>query len=249
MKMNIHLKRNLGTGVVLLSALCLLLSAQPVLAAECLCADASSGDQASCSACVTFCGSSGRGGMEGYDGIGGEACSPEGRAIRRGGDPISPGSSSCGCLDGTTPPASGVTSVEGCCAACSTATTRAEGVLFNSVTRSCSAAAADEAVTDTAPPPPTRTPGEFGYVNPLGTTSLNTVINRVIRTVLGFVGALFLAMFVYAGVLYMTAGGDDKKVSAAKTTMVNAVLGILVISLAYSIISIVFETARQVRGG
>ncbi len=233
----------------LLSLICLLSFVQPALAAECVCADASSGDQASCSACVTFCGSSGRGGMEGYDGIGGEACSPEGRAIRRGGDPISPGSSSCGCLDGTTPPASGVTSVEGCCAACSNATTRAEGVLFNSVTRSCTATGSEPAVTDTAPPPPTRTPGEFGYVNPLGTTSLNTVINRIIRTVLGFVGALFLAMFVYAGVLYMTAGGDDKKVSAAKTTMVNAVLGILVISLAYSIISIVFETARQVRGG
>ncbi len=104
----------------------------------------------------------------------------------------------------------------------------------------------DEAAAD-APAP--RTPVEFGYQNPLGTTNLNTVINRIIKTALGFVGALFLAMFVYAGVLYMTAGGDAKKVDSAKKTMLNAVFGILIIATAYTIISLIFQTAGQVRGG
>lgn len=111
----------------------------------------------------------------------------------------------------------------------------------------------DEAAAD-APTP--HTPTEFGYRNPLGTTNLNTVINRVIKAALGFVGALFLAMFIYAGVLYMTGGtsvtmgtGDQaKQINKAKQTMINAIMGMLVIALAYTIISLIFQTATQVRG-
>jgi hypothetical protein len=86
-------------------------------------------------------------------------------------------------------------------------------------------------------------------VNPLGTISLNEVIKRVIRTALGFVGALFLAMFVYGGTLWMVAGGDAKKVESGRKTLINAVIGMVVIAISYSIISIIFETASVIRGG
>lgn len=98
-------------------------------------------------------------------------------------------------------------------------------------------------------PPPTRTPGEFGYVNPLGTVNLNVVLGRIIRTVLGFVGALFLAMFVYGGTQWMLAGGDAKKVESGRKTLINAVIGMAVVAVSYSVISIIFETASAIRGG
>lgn len=98
-------------------------------------------------------------------------------------------------------------------------------------------------------PPPTRTPGEFGYVNPLGTVNLNVVLGRIIRTVLGFVGALFLAMFVYGGAQWMLAGGDAQKVEGGRKTLINAVIGMVVIAVSYSVISIIFETASVIRGG
>lgn len=98
-------------------------------------------------------------------------------------------------------------------------------------------------------PPQTRTPVEFGYVNPLGTVDLNVVLGRIIRTVLGFVGALFLAMFVYGGTQWMVAGGDAKKVESGRKTLINAVIGMVVIAISYSIISIIFETASVIRGG
>jgi len=103
--------------------------------------------------------------------------------------------------------------------------------------------------TDTNTAPTIHTPSEYGYVNPLGTTNIRTIINRVIRAALGFVGALFLAMFVYGGAVWMTAAGDEKKVQSAKTTLRNAVIGILVVALSYGLISIIFEFAGQVRGG
>ena len=110
----------------------------------------------------------------------------------------------------------------------------------------------EEAVTPTTSEtgaPTIHTPAEYGYVNPLGTTNIRTIINRVIRAALGFVGALFLAMFVYGGALWMTAAGDEKKVQSAKTTLRNAVIGILLIGLSYGLISIIFEFAGQVRSG
>jgi len=99
----------------------------------------------------------------------------------------------------------------------------------------------------TPPTPPTRTPGEFNYRNPLGSVSLNELLGRIIRTALGFVGALFLAMFVYGGTTWMLAGGDSEKVKSSQKILLNSVIGLIVIALSYSVISIVFETAALIK--
>ncbi|MCC6563404.1 hypothetical protein IT087_00760 [Candidatus Uhrbacteria bacterium] len=99
------------------------------------------------------------------------------------------------------------------------------------------------------PPPPTRTPGEFGYRNPLGSVSINQLLGRIIRTVLGFVGALFLLMFVYGGATWMLAGGDAKKVQSGQRIFLNAIIGMVIVAISYSIISLLFETASVIRGG
>ncbi len=99
-----------------------------------------------------------------------------------------------------------------------------------------------------APPtPPTRTPGEFNYRNPLGSVSLNQLLGRIVRTALGFVGALFLAMFVYGGTTWMLAGGDSEKVKSSQKILINSVIGLIVIGISYSVISIVFETAALIK--
>ncbi len=98
-------------------------------------------------------------------------------------------------------------------------------------------------------PPPTRTPGEFNYRNPLGSVSINELLGRIIRTALGFVGALFLIMFVYGGTTWMLAGGDSKKVESGQRIIINAVIGMVIVAISYSIISIIFETASVIRGG
>jgi lysylphosphatidylglycerol synthetase-like protein (DUF2156 family) len=109
------------------------------------------------------------------------------------------------------------------------------------------APAANATAPDANAAPVFHTATEYGYVNPLGTTNIRTILNRVIRTALGFVGALFLAMFVYGGALWMTAAGDEKKVQSAKTTIRNAVIGIFIVALSYAFISLIFETAGQIR--
>jgi hypothetical protein len=71
-------------------------------------------------------------------------------------------------------------------------------------------------------------------VDPLGGASLFVIINRIITAFLGMVGAFTFAVFIYAGVTWMTAGSSDR-VQHAKDTMKYAVIGLAMIALSYAI--------------
>ena len=71
--------------------------------------------------------------------------------------------------------------------------------------------------------------------NPLGPgATLYTVIQRVIKAFLGIVGALALLVFIYSGVLWMTAEASER-IQKAKDTMKYAVIGLAMIAFAYAI--------------
>ncbi|MEK9157174.1 MAG: hypothetical protein AAB448_03550 [Patescibacteria group bacterium] len=70
-------------------------------------------------------------------------------------------------------------------------------------------------------------------INPLGVTDPRVLTGRIISGVLSIIGSLTLLMFVYAGVLWITAQGDAKKVQRGKDIMVWATLGLGVIAGAY----------------
>ncbi|MFH1620519.1 MAG: pilin [Patescibacteria group bacterium] len=73
--------------------------------------------------------------------------------------------------------------------------------------------------------------------NPLGNgVGIFGIMGRVVKTFLGFVGALALLIFIYAGVTYMTAGGDAGRVTKARDTMKYAVIGLALIIFAYAIV-------------
>jgi len=62
-------------------------------------------------------------------------------------------------------------------------------------------------------------------------------MGRVVKTFLGFVGALALLIFIYAGVTYMTAGGEASRVTKARDIMKYAVIGLALIIFAYAIVA------------
>jgi hypothetical protein len=78
--------------------------------------------------------------------------------------------------------------------------------------------------------------------------TLFTVINRVIKAFLGMVGALALAVFVYAGVLWMTAGSSDR-VKDARSAMKNAVIGLALIGFSYVITTFFINALTGAGGG
>ncbi len=66
---------------------------------------------------------------------------------------------------------------------------------------------------------------------------LPIVIDTVIKTALGVVGIVFLVLMVYAGYIWMIARGDEAKVEKSKDTIVNCIIGIVIVVGAYAITS------------
>lgn len=61
---------------------------------------------------------------------------------------------------------------------------------------------------------------------------------------------LIIAVFVVlvSAFVYMTAGGDDKKVGLAKKMFINAVIGIVIALLAYGIVGLITNLINDLRG-
>lgn len=80
----------------------------------------------------------------------------------------------------------------------------------------------------------------------LGSTGLqsdiSTSIGTVVKGLLSIVGTVFLLLTVYAGILWMTAQGNDEKVTKAKDTIQAAVIGLFIVMAAYAITA--FVTSR-----
>ncbi|OGF21662.1 hypothetical protein A2316_01230 [Candidatus Falkowbacteria bacterium RIFOXYB2_FULL_38_15] len=69
--------------------------------------------------------------------------------------------------------------------------------------------------------------------------SVSGIIQRVISTVLGFVGVIFLVLIIVGGLMWMTAGGNEDQVGKSKKLITNAVIGTIIIMLAYVLVSFV----------
>jgi len=72
-----------------------------------------------------------------------------------------------------------------------------------------------------------------------GTVNLLGTVAKVIGTLLIVAGIIAFFYLLYGGIQYMTAGGDAEKATAARTTILNAVIGIIIIVISFSIVTFV----------
>jgi hypothetical protein len=66
-------------------------------------------------------------------------------------------------------------------------------------------------------------------------------IGVVIKNFLGIVSAFLVVMVLYAGFLWMTAGGNQDQVTKARKWITNGVVGLIVTMSAFAITDYVFE--------
>ena len=76
-------------------------------------------------------------------------------------------------------------------------------------------------------------PATEGNVFPKGT--IYDIANRVVRTFFAILAVLFLGMMLYGGYNWMTAMGDDEKITKAKETIISALIGVIIIIAAYAV--------------
>ncbi len=65
---------------------------------------------------------------------------------------------------------------------------------------------------------------------------------KIIKIALELVGTIFIALAVYAGFLWMTAGGGEENIAKATGILRMAVIGLIIILTAYALTVFVFES-------
>ena len=77
--------------------------------------------------------------------------------------------------------------------------------------------------------------------NPLGDADPRVIVARVIQGALSVSGTIALLMFIYGGMLWMTAMGKSDQIDKGKNILVWAVLGIILIASAYIVTTAIFN--------
>lgn len=76
----------------------------------------------------------------------------------------------------------------------------------------------------------------------LANRSLQDIIVDVINWLIGAAALVCVVMLVIAGYSYMTAGGDEQKVTKATKTLTNAIIGLVISLLALVLVNFVRNT-------
>lgn len=86
---------------------------------------------------------------------------------------------------------------------------------------------------------------EAGAATGLGSRDLKEIIASVVRIILGFLGIIAVIIIIYGGYTWMTAAGNEDKISNAKRILVNAVIGLVIILAAFGIVSYVIARLQE----
>jgi hypothetical protein len=93
--------------------------------------------------------------------------------------------------------------------------------------------------------------GTFGGQTGLGSSGdaeLTPKIAAIINIVLGFVGVVAVIFIIYAGFRWITAGGNDEKVTEARGHIKNALIGLVVVFLAFIIVNFTVDRITRATG-
>ena len=81
-------------------------------------------------------------------------------------------------------------------------------------------------------------------LNTLESTDVKVIFGGIIRVGVGLIGSITLALFAYAGVLWMLSGGNAEQATKARNILIWATLGLFVILASYTIVSFIFSAVE-----
>ncbi|MBI4426803.1 MAG: Ig-like domain-containing protein [Candidatus Kerfeldbacteria bacterium] len=82
----------------------------------------------------------------------------------------------------------------------------------------------------------------------LGTADLRNVVFNVIRWVLGILALVAVSYIIYGGFIWLTAAGNPERIQKAKRIIINAVIGLVIVLLAFAIVSFVVRAIQGSSG-
>lgn len=91
-------------------------------------------------------------------------------------------------------------------------------------------------------------PSGFSLSEPpagIGNVSLAGIVINITNWVLGFVTLIAVLMLIWGGIQYLTSGGDEGAVASAKNTITYAILGLVIVGIAYAVVAVVVNVFIQ----
>lgn len=73
---------------------------------------------------------------------------------------------------------------------------------------------------------------------PAAFNSLGDVITAILPVVISISGLALFAYLIMGGIKYITSGGDDKAIMEAKKILTNAIIGMIIVFVAFWIVRI-----------
>ncbi|MEK9183000.1 MAG: IPT/TIG domain-containing protein, partial [Patescibacteria group bacterium] len=82
---------------------------------------------------------------------------------------------------------------------------------------------------------------DYAAATGLVNTDIRIIVAKIINVALGLLGIIALVLVLWGGYEYMTAGGDEEKVTKAKKIMLDAAIGLAIILSAFAITQFVIS--------
>jgi hypothetical protein len=80
-----------------------------------------------------------------------------------------------------------------------------------------------------------------------GSGGIAGIIVAVTNIILGIAGAVAILFIIVGGFQYILSGANEELAKRGKSTLRNAVIGLVIIVLSYTVVSIVYNTLTNVR--
>jgi len=77
---------------------------------------------------------------------------------------------------------------------------------------------------------------ELGTTFGLGTADLEQTVITIVQWALGLLALVAVVIIIWAGFIWITAGGNDEKLEKSKKMITAAVVGLIVVLLAWAIV-------------
>ncbi|MBI4253175.1 hypothetical protein HY623_03305 [Candidatus Uhrbacteria bacterium] len=76
---------------------------------------------------------------------------------------------------------------------------------------------------------------KWGVTKDKPPTEPGTIAQRIVAVVFSFLGIVAVIVMIYAGFLWMTAGGEEEKAKQGRTLLFQAFIGSLIVLASYSV--------------
>lgn len=77
-------------------------------------------------------------------------------------------------------------------------------------------------------------------------TNIATIVGNIIKIVLGLISVILVVLFIAGGFMWMTSAGNPDKVKKAKDIIQNALIGAVIVVIAYSLTQFVLSKLVEI---